>query len=171
MSYGTRLATAMREAGIDRAALAKHLHMSVQAVGQVLNGKTKALDAGHHTKAFLLLRCDPLWLATGVRQARAPAAVVHTGEPAAQHAYDGLPSGLTTSECDLVKAYRALPPRRQTELRDAALREATQFLADVNAHVARTGATGPAVPPERTAATLPPRPDGEQPDTVPGTID
>ena len=168
MSYGTRLATAMAEAKVDRKALAKHLRMSVQAVGQVLSGKTKALDAQHHTKAFMYLACDPLWLATGARQA-AGGGHPHIAEPSA--AYDATPAGLTTVERDLINAFRALPPRRQSELRDTVLREATQFIADVDAHVLRTRAIGPAVLPERAALTLPARPDGDQPDTMPGTID
>jgi hypothetical protein len=65
MSYSERLDEAMRAVTVDRKALANHLHISVQAVGQVLTGKTKALDAANHVKAALFLKCDPLWLATG----------------------------------------------------------------------------------------------------------
>lgn len=55
----------MNAARVERKALAAHLRVSVQAVGQVLTGKTKALDAANHIRASLYLRCDPLWLATG----------------------------------------------------------------------------------------------------------
>lgn len=169
MTYGTRLQAAMAESKVDRKTLAKHLRMSVQAVGQVLAGKTKALDAAHHTKAVLYLKCDPLWLATGVRQAIDAASVVDARERNPASAYDGLPSGLTTAERDLVKSFRQLPPRRQRELRDAVMNEATQFVADVDA-VNLKRATGTAVDAARAEATLPVRPDGPQPDTVPGFL-
>lgn len=65
MSYGDRLDTAMKAIDVDRKALASHLDISVQAVGQVLTGRTKALDAANHIRAALYLKCDPLWLATG----------------------------------------------------------------------------------------------------------
>jgi hypothetical protein len=68
MTYSRRLEEAMKHAEVDRKALAKHLGISVQAVGAVLIGKTKAFDAANHVKVSLRLKCDPLWLATGVRQ-------------------------------------------------------------------------------------------------------
>lgn len=73
MSYGDRLQAAMEAAKVDRKALAAELDISVQAVGQVILGDTKAFDAVNHTKAFRFLRCDPLWLAIGTR----PFSVVH----------------------------------------------------------------------------------------------
>lgn len=65
MTYGDRLQRAMDDAKVDRKMLAERLKISVQAVGQVINGDTKAFDAQNHTKAFLYLGCDPLWLSSG----------------------------------------------------------------------------------------------------------
>jgi transcriptional regulator with XRE-family HTH domain len=82
MTYGDRLQQAMQAAKVDRKELARHLGVSVQAVGQVITGDTKAFDATNHTKAFLRLRCDPLWLATG-KQSRPNLSAVQAEEPPA----------------------------------------------------------------------------------------
>lgn len=49
----------------DRKAVAKALRCSVQAVGDVLNGKTRAFTAANNAKAADFLRVSPKWLATG----------------------------------------------------------------------------------------------------------
>lgn len=168
MTYGARLQTAMDDAKVDRKTLAGKLGITVQALGQVLGGKTKALDALHHTEAALYLRCDPLWLAAGGRRPVAPGVALTAEEERAT--YDRLPAGLRTLERDIVLSVRELPSRRQTEIRDAVMAEARQYIADMKELSERHGATR-TVTPERAAETLPPRPDGTQPDTVPGTID
>lgn len=72
MSYGQRLGEAMELARVDRARLAKELGISVQAVGQVLTGKTKALMADKSARAARFLKVDHYWLATGEGDARPP---------------------------------------------------------------------------------------------------
>lgn len=68
-TYGERLEAAlMAKRPADKAArqwLADQLDISVQAVGQVLAGKTKSLTAENHEKAVQALGCSGLWLATG----------------------------------------------------------------------------------------------------------
>lgn len=63
--YGQRLESAMRARSIDREKLSAHLGVSVQAIGQVITGKTKALNALNHSVACQILGCDPVWLASG----------------------------------------------------------------------------------------------------------
>lgn len=68
-SYGNRLDAALRARRPDdknaRQWLAEQLDVSVQAVGQVITGKTRALTAENHEKAVAVLGCSGLWLATG----------------------------------------------------------------------------------------------------------
>lgn len=68
-TYGERLESALKaKRPADKNArqwLADQLGISVQAVGQVLSGKTKALTAENHEKAALALGCSGFWLATG----------------------------------------------------------------------------------------------------------
>lgn len=54
----------------DRAKLAKACGISVQAVGQVLLGKSKAFSADSSARAARFLRVDPYWLATGEGEPR-----------------------------------------------------------------------------------------------------
>lgn len=159
----------MNDAHVDRKTLAEKLHMSVQAVGQVISGKTKSLDAVHHTKAAMLLRCDPLWLAAGGRRAHL-ATVVTTGEEALPAAFGELPAGLTTVERDIVLSLRSLPARRVSDLHAQLMTEAQQFLADLQEINARAGVKQP-ISADRAAEVLPVRPDGEQPETVPGKLE
>jgi hypothetical protein len=168
MTYGARLQLAMDEAKVDRKTLASNLRITVQALGQVLGGKTKALDALHHTKAALYLHCDPLWLAAGGRRSAAPYAPQGVEEERAP--YGPLPAGLRTIERDIVLSVRELPKRRQTEIHEAVMAEARQYIADMRELAERHG-THSTVTPERAAETLPMRPDGPQLDTVPGTIE
>jgi transcriptional regulator with XRE-family HTH domain len=53
-----------------RAGLAKALGISVQAVGQVILGKTKAFTAANNSAAAAYLECDESWLATGKKRVR-----------------------------------------------------------------------------------------------------
>lgn len=168
MTYGARLQVAMNEAKVDRKTLAHHLHITVQALGQVLAGKTKAFDALHHTKAALYLHCDPLWLAAGGRRPAMHAATVSLQEKTGS--YDVLPQGLRTIERDLVLSFRELPKRRQEEVRDTTMAEARQYIADMKELAERHGTRHP-ITPDRAAETLPVRPDGEQPETAPGKLD
>jgi hypothetical protein len=68
MTYGKRLQQALQRANKDRAALAKELQVSVQAVGQVITGGrsgTQTFTAENNSKAARFLLVDPHWLATG----------------------------------------------------------------------------------------------------------
>ena len=70
MDYQSRLKTAMKLAHADRRALAEALGISVQAVGLVLTGQSKALTAENSAKAARFLAVDPHWLATGEGEPR-----------------------------------------------------------------------------------------------------
>lgn len=75
-TYGERLdaALAVRRPNDKnpRQWLADQIDISVQAVGQVIKGKTKALTAENHEKAVMALGCSGLWLATGQGEMAAP---------------------------------------------------------------------------------------------------
>lgn len=64
-TYGERLEHALALAKKDRAALGKELGISIQAIGQVIAGKTKALTAENSVRAARFLDVDQVWLATG----------------------------------------------------------------------------------------------------------
>jgi len=68
-TYGARLKYALALRGRSRKELAEFLGISVQAVGQVINGPTVALTAENHEKAVRLLGIDGYWLATGIGDA------------------------------------------------------------------------------------------------------
>lgn len=65
MNMGERMARALELAGKTRGELAAAMRTSVQAVGQLLNGQTKALSAENCARAAAFLRIDCFWLATG----------------------------------------------------------------------------------------------------------
>lgn len=64
-TYGQRLELALTTSGKDRQQLADDLGISVQAVSQVLLGKTKALTAENSARAAKFMGVDSFWLATG----------------------------------------------------------------------------------------------------------
>lgn len=65
MDFGDRLQTALDLAKKDRRALAEHLGISVQAVGQTVTGKTKNFTAANTARAARFLGVNWYWLATG----------------------------------------------------------------------------------------------------------
>ena len=65
MSYGQRLQEALDHSGKGRKALAEAIGRSVQAVGDVINGKSKAFTAENNAKAAEFLKVNSFWLATG----------------------------------------------------------------------------------------------------------
>jgi len=67
-TYGDRLEHAMRLAGRSRKELCSAVGVTLQALGQVLSGKTKALTSENSAKAARFLRVDHYWLATGEGQ-------------------------------------------------------------------------------------------------------
>jgi len=65
-TYGKRLDAALAaKTPKDRAWLAAQLGVTVQALSQVIIGKTKALTAENHELAVQALGCSGIWLATG----------------------------------------------------------------------------------------------------------
>lgn len=76
VSYGERLQQAMQLARLTdkdaRSKLATALGISVQAVGQVLTGSTKAFTADKSAKAARFLKVDHYWLATGEGEPKPP---------------------------------------------------------------------------------------------------
>ncbi|WP_295541018.1 helix-turn-helix transcriptional regulator [uncultured Pseudacidovorax sp.] len=70
-TYGKRLNYALQVlAKKDRKELATAIGLSVQSIGQVITGVTKALTAENSSKAARFLRVDHHWLATGEGVAR-----------------------------------------------------------------------------------------------------
>lgn len=65
MTYGKRLQEAIDLAGSSRALVAKAAGVTVQAIGQCINGQTEFLRADGAAKAAAFLEVDHLWLATG----------------------------------------------------------------------------------------------------------
>ena len=64
-TYGSRLDKSLKMRDKSRKELADCLGISVQAIGQVINGPTVALTAENHEKAARFLRVNGYWLATG----------------------------------------------------------------------------------------------------------
>lgn len=90
--YGERLKEAMKLAKLPeregRARLATALGISVQAVGMVINGQTKAFAAEQSARAARFLEVDHFWLATGEGEPR-PAGLSEDATALAQQ-YDRL---------------------------------------------------------------------------------
>jgi antitoxin HigA-1 len=63
--YGNRLGQALELAKRERQELADAIGVSVQAIGQVIGGKTKALTAENSAHAAKFLGVSLFWLATG----------------------------------------------------------------------------------------------------------
>ncbi|APB99048.1 hypothetical protein A4F89_06750 [Polynucleobacter asymbioticus] len=65
IDFGDRLQLAMTLANVSRKDLAAKLGISVQAIGMVISGQSKALTAENNAMAADCLGCKSLWLATG----------------------------------------------------------------------------------------------------------
>jgi phage repressor protein C with HTH and peptisase S24 domain len=65
VSYGERFKQGLARPGKDRAGAARAMGVSIQAVGQIVNGKTKAATAENNAAAAAYFGCDPSWLASG----------------------------------------------------------------------------------------------------------
>ena len=63
--FGSRLKLAMAEAKVSRKDLATNLGISVQAIGMIISGQSKAFTAENNAKAAEFLGCSSMWLATG----------------------------------------------------------------------------------------------------------
>ena len=70
MTFSERLEEALRISGKDRQQLADALGITIQAVSQILLGKTKAMTAENCVRAARLTGVDSFWLATGSGEAR-----------------------------------------------------------------------------------------------------
>lgn len=70
--FSERLEEALRIGGKDRQQLADALGISIQAVSQILLGKTKAMTAENCVRAARLTGVDSFWLATGSGDATTP---------------------------------------------------------------------------------------------------
>lgn len=64
-TYGSRLQAALERKKASKTDLAKAIGRTPQAVGQVINGATKALTAENNSLAAIYLGVNPHWLATG----------------------------------------------------------------------------------------------------------
>lgn len=69
-TYGERLEEALRIAGRERKELCAAIDITLQALGQVISGKTKALTAANSARAARFLKVDHFWLATGEGEPR-----------------------------------------------------------------------------------------------------
>lgn len=106
-TYGERLKEAIQIAKSSRRALGEALGVSVQAIGDVINGKTKAFTAENNAKAATFLRVDATWLAIGEGEPRPPLRALPGGratqEPATvASAPAEVPSGVKGEPPDLI---------------------------------------------------------------------
>jgi transcriptional regulator with XRE-family HTH domain len=65
MSYADRFKEGLARPGKTRKGASDAMGISVQAVGQIANGQTKAATAENNAAAAIYFGCDPSWLATG----------------------------------------------------------------------------------------------------------
>lgn len=168
-SLRTRLAEVFDPAKHSQAALAKAAGVRAPSVSDWFSGETKNIKGLPLLKAAAYLQVNALWLASGEG-----AATLAADAPAPPHAAEAQAEytvgALTTGEREMLWAYRRLPPRRIKEIRQNILDEYAQWNADVQATLARQGVVAGPVDSARAAACLPPRPDGDQPDSVPGEL-
>lgn len=74
-TFGDRISAALDFSKKDRRELAAHLGVSEQAVGQVINGHTKAMSAYNAARAARFLGVSFYWLCTGQGRIVEPAAL------------------------------------------------------------------------------------------------
>lgn len=65
-TYGKRLKEALSYRQRDRKWLSLQIGVSVQAIGQVIQGKTNALTASNHDRTATVLNVSPIWLSSGI---------------------------------------------------------------------------------------------------------
>lgn len=117
-NYGERLAIALQMAEKDRQQLADGINISVQAIGQVIAGKTKALTAENSAKAARYLGVDGFWLATGIGKPQpVTEALQHVGLVAEPH----IDQHATTDEIiELIALYQQASKRGRENILDLA---------------------------------------------------
>jgi transcriptional regulator with XRE-family HTH domain len=65
VTYADRFSEGLARPNKTRKGVADAMGVSVQAVGQIVNGQTKAATAENNAAAAAYFQCDPTWLATG----------------------------------------------------------------------------------------------------------
>jgi hypothetical protein len=155
-------ADVQQHSGASRSLVAQWLGKAARPVQTI--GNVKAAVQLQEASGF-----SAVWLAIGegpkMAAERQPHHVAERGGTYAARAID-----LNTAQRDVLEAYDRLPASRQRAVREELMREAAQFMSDVQDFQRRAGVKG-VVSPQRAAETLPPRPDGEQPETVPGKLE
>lgn len=68
VTYGDRFREGLAQPGKDRVGAARAMGVSVQAVGAIVNGKTKSATAENNVAAAAYLGCSATWLASGKGQ-------------------------------------------------------------------------------------------------------
>lgn len=146
--------------GTSRADLARHCKVSPQAVNGWLRTGRISKSNLEHASAFFGHGPSFTRPGTPARQ-QAPVFGAAAATPEIER--------LSTREIDLILAWRAISQRDRDRFYADLMKaheEATQFAAEV---LARSGSRH-VVSDARAAAALPERPDGEQRDSVPGTL-
>lgn len=92
MTYGDRLKVALAHTGKDRASLAAAIGVSVQSIGQVMLGDTKALTAENSARAARYLGVDGYWLATGEGQMQTSSGALSPHAQAMGQLFDKIPT-------------------------------------------------------------------------------
>lgn len=124
-TYGSRLKAALERKNKTKTDLAKAIGRTPQAIGQVINGTTKALTAENNSLAAIYLEVNPNWLATGEGEMLAASSSAPLGKPVRAH----------DDEEPLPDAYIQIP---ETEVRFAAGNGRTALFDEVLNSVPRT---------------------------------
>ena len=133
MEFSERLRAAMALRSVAPKQLADTLGVSVQAVGQVLSGSTRALTAANTVRAARFLGVSVYWLATGEGEMRTPE---KNGEQMA----------LTQQERDLIVALRVLHPDDRAKVIESVLDKARDHVKQLEDVIARNRAPAQLVP-------------------------
>ncbi|MDB5777578.1 MAG: hypothetical protein JWP38_3711 [Herbaspirillum sp.] len=118
-NYGMRLDEALKLAEKDRQELADAITVSVQAISQVITGKTKALTAENSAKAANFLKVDGFWLATGEGKSRPTADTVELPDKRQRNAETFL-QRLDEEESELLTLYRCTDDEGRKRILEAA---------------------------------------------------
>jgi transcriptional regulator with XRE-family HTH domain len=135
MSFQDRLSAAITHAKATPKLLAVELGVSVQAVGQVLSGSSRALTAENCARAARYLRVDGFWLATG------------EGSMTPNGAQSDM--ALSQQEKDLIVALRVLPEADRHAVIASVMHQAKAQLAQLEALLDRNPANAGTVVPLR----------------------
>ena len=123
MSFQDRLQAAIARANATPKTLASALGVSVQAIGQVLSGSTRALTAENCVKAALFLGVRTEWLAADL------------GDMALEKAEREM--SLSPQERDLIVALRVLPEAERLKVIASVMQQARGQLDQLSALIDR----------------------------------